>query len=74
MTTSNDHQDPTVPTPLANKREFVCSSEHWYELTATLSDESTAQLADWIDEDLAAFEAKWSHFVTSGSLKKSLRR
>ncbi len=59
MTTSNDYQDPTVPTPLAKQRQFVSAGEHWFELTATLSAESTAKLADWIDEDLAAL-SQWT--------------
>ena len=74
MTTSNNHQHPESPTPPSNERQFVGAGDHWFELSATLSSESTAKLADWIDEDLATFEAQWSHLVTPGSLKRSLRR
>ncbi len=74
MTTSNDYQDPTKPNQSPKKREISYAGEHWFEMTATLCPESTAQLADWIDEDLAAFEAQWSQFVTAGSLKNSRSR
>ena len=74
MTTSNDYQDPTQPNTAPKKREISYAGEHWFEMTATLCPESTALLADWIDEDLAAFEAEWSHFVTAGSLKNSRSR
>ena len=74
MTTSNDYQDPTKPNAPAKKSEIAFAGDHWFEMTATLCPESTARLGDWIDEDLAAFEAKWSHFVTAGSLQHSRRR
>ncbi len=74
MTTSNDYQDPTSPNPAPKKREIPYAGEHWFELTATLSPEKTALLADWIEEDLAAFEAQFGQFVTNGSMQKSRGR
>lgn len=78
MTTSNDYQDPTQPNGSSNaapkKQEISYAGEHWFEMTATLCPESTALLGDWIEEDLAVFEAEWSHFVSPGSLKNSRKR
>ena len=74
MTTSNDYHDSKSPNPSPKKQAIPYCGEHWYELTATLSAEKTAVLADWIDDDLAAFEAKFSQFVTNGSLLKSRGR
>ncbi len=74
MTFSNDHQDSTVPDPAAAKRQTFAAGEHWFEMTASLSAESTAVFADWIDRDLAVLQDELSEFVTNDSLKQSLRR
>ena len=79
MTTSNDYQDPTSPNPSgakfsAQERESFPAGEHWFEMTATLSPQSTARLGRWIEAELASLEDELSDFVTPGSLKKSLRR
>lgn len=83
MTTSNDYQDPTSPSPSegpsggefsTQERESFPAGEHWFEMTATLSPQSTARLGRWIETELALLEDELSDFVTPGSLKKSLRR
>jgi hypothetical protein len=74
MITPNEYPDPTVPKPAISKRVKSFGGEHWSEMTATLSPEATEPLADWIDSDLAEFEARWSQFVTAESRKQSSRR
>ena len=69
MTTSSDHQNPTTPKP-----NQWAGGEHWFELTATLSDESRMELDKWIDAELAYLEDDLERFVTPNSLRNSLRR
>ena len=71
MTSSSN--DPTTKST-ASKGQPALSGDHWQELTETLSAESTAPFALWLDQDLALLEEQLDDFVTSGSLKKSLRR
>jgi len=65
MTTSSDHRTPPAPQP---------SGEHWYELTATLSAESTEEFGDWLSQELAGLENKLDLYVTPNSLCKGLGR
>ena len=64
MTTSSDHRSHS-PTP---------DGEHWSELTATLTPESTECLSDWLSEDLAALEDELRIYVTPNSLRRSFSR
>jgi len=64
MTTSSDHRTP-APEP---------HGDHWLELTATLSDESTQAFGDWLGRELEALVADLDEFVTPDSLRKSMRR
>jgi len=63
-----------VPSEPADLSKLGLDGGHWQDMIATLPAESTARLGDWVEEDLAALEAELSQFVTSHSLKKSLRR
>ncbi|MGI9470237.1 MAG: hypothetical protein ACR2NZ_01810 [Rubripirellula sp.] len=64
MTTSSDHRTPPPPP----------SGEHWYELTATLSAESTEAFGSWLEDELQTLEDELESFVTPQSLRKTLRR
>lgn len=70
MTTSSDHRKPSSPPSGANWG----GGEHWYELTATLSPESTAEFGDWLTVELSTLEIELDSFVTPHSLRKSIRR
>ena len=70
MKTSSDHQYPSSPQP----RENWAGGEHWFELTATLSPESTEKFADWLTLELSAMEEELDSFVTPNSLHRSIRR
>lgn len=70
MTTSSDHQNPSSPQPSEN----WSGGEHWFELTATLSPESTEEFGEWLRDELAALENELDLFVTPNSLLKSIRR
>lgn len=64
MTTSSDHRTPP-PTP---------GGDHWFELTATLSDESKEDFGAWLDRELELMVTELQGFETPDSLRKSLRR
>lgn len=70
MTTSSDHRNPSSPQP----RENWGGGEHWFELTATLSTESTEQFGDWLKDELSTLESELDSFITPNSLRKSMRR
>jgi len=53
MTTSSDHQTP--PT---------ASGEHWYELTATLTQTSCELFGDWLSQELETLESELEQFTT----------
>ena len=65
MTTSSDHRTPSAPQP---------SGEHWYELTATLSPESTEEFGDWLSQELLGLETELDSYMTPRSLRKGLGR
>ncbi len=70
MTTSSDHRNPSSsPQPSAN----WAGGEHWFELTATLSPESTEEFGEWLSESLAIMEDELDSFITPNSLHKSFR-
>ena len=69
MTTSSDHQIPSAPEP---NKEWA--GDHWDELTATLSTESTEQFGKWVSDDLEVLICELDAYVSPNSLKKSLRR
>ncbi len=62
MTTSSDHQTP----PKA-------SGEHWYELTATLAQESCELFGDWLSQELQALESDLEQFTTQRSVHSAER-
>ncbi len=62
MTTSSDHRTPTTPKP---------SGEHWFELTATLSRESTEAFGDWLRDELRLLEDRLEAYVTPNSRRRS---
>ncbi len=70
MTTSSDHRNPSSPQPSENWG----SGEHWFELTATLSPESTEQFGEWLKDELSSLENELDSFITPNSLRKSIRR
>lgn len=65
MTTSSDHRTPATPRPCG---------EHWFELTATLSRESTEAFGDWLSYELKQLEDRLEAYVTPNSRRKSRRR
>lgn len=65
MTTSSDHRTPATPRP---------SGEHWSELTATLSHESTEAFGDWLCLELRALEDRLEAYVTPRSRRKGRKR
>lgn len=50
------------------------AGEHWEELSDTISIESKAQFAHWLDKELEVFDELFEEFVTKNSLRKSLHR
>ena len=70
MTTSSDHQTPSPQPPGDNWSD----SDHWDELTAPLSSESTEEFGSWISDELEVMLCELDAYVTPNSLKKSLRR
>ncbi len=64
MTTSSDHRTPP-PT---------LGGDHWFELTATLSDESKEAFGTWLGHELDSLVTDLEGFETPNSLRKSLRR
>ena len=69
MTTSSDHRNPSSPQPREN-----WGGEHWFELTATLSPESTQEFGEWLRDELSTLEDELDSFTTPNSLRKSIRR
>lgn len=69
MKTSSDHRDPTKPHSAPS-----WTGEHWFEMTATLSPESTEAFAQWLNEELTALEEELDSFVTPNSLRRSMHR
>ena len=65
MTTSSDHRTPATPKP---------SGEHWFELTATLSRESTEAFGDWLYDELRQLEDQLEAYVTPNSRRKARGR
>ena len=65
MPASSNHPAPARPR---------LEGDHWTELMATLSNESTEILGSWIDNELAKMQRKLDSFVSPNSLHKSLSR
>ncbi|QDT01716.1 hypothetical protein K227x_00830 [Rubripirellula lacrimiformis] len=66
MTTSSDHNTtPSKPVP---------SGQHWNELTATLTRESTEAFALWMDEDLDKLTEELKRYASPRSVLKSISR
>lgn len=65
MTTSSDHRTPSRPR---------LSGEHWFELTATLSRESTEVFGTWLSSELRQLEDCLEGYVTPNSRRKTRRR
>ncbi len=63
MTTSNNPKTP--PT---------ASGEHWYELTATLTQQSCELFGDWLNQELAALESELEKFTTERSAQAERAR
>lgn len=64
MTTSSDKRTPP-PTS---------GGDHWFELTATLSEESKEAFGTWLGRELELLVTDLEGFETPDSLRKSLRR
>ena len=64
MTTSSDNRTPP-PT---------LGGDHWFELTATLSEESKEAFGAWLGRELELMVTDLEGFETPDSLRKSLRR
>jgi hypothetical protein len=65
MTTSSENQIPVKSRP---------SGDHWFEMTATLSIEETAQFGDWMSASLNELEASLQHFASPQSRGESISR
>ena len=65
MTTSSEDQTPVKNRP---------SGDHWFEMTATLSIQETAQFGDWMAESLDELEASLQQFSSPQSRGESVSR
>ncbi len=64
MTTSTEKRQPSLST----------HGDHWLEMTATLSRESTDEFGDWLGDELAKLEKELYTFITPRSLTKGSQR
>ncbi|KAA1261517.1 hypothetical protein LF1_40670 [Rubripirellula obstinata] len=65
MTTSSENQTPVKNRPCG---------DHWFEMTATLSAQETAQFGDWMSESLDELEASLQHFSSPQSRGEAVAR